>query len=92
MAKNPWIAVILSLAVSGLGQIYAGYYWRGLYLILGELATGFVYMYYSQEVGSILNLGVSVFAVVDAYHITRRTQQEKPPVEESEKQPEVRVF
>ena len=82
-ARSPLIAVILSLAATGLGQIYCGRIVRGLVMFLGSLlfAPAIVVAALLPPativlVGLILALltvlGVYVFAVVDAFLLARR--------------------
>lgn len=82
-ARSPLIAVILSLAATGLGQIYCGRIVRGLVMFLGSLlfAPAIVVAALLPPatmvlVGLILALltvlGVYVFAVVDAFRLARR--------------------
>ena len=83
-ARSPLIAVILSLAATGLGQIYCGRIVRGLVMFLGSLlfAPAIVVAALLPPatvvlVGLILALlavlGVYVFAVVDAFRLARRS-------------------
>jgi signal peptidase I len=82
-ARSPLIAAILSLAATGLGQIYCGRIGRGLVMFLGSLlfAPAIVVAALLPPatvvlVGLILALltvlGVYVFAVVDAFRLARR--------------------
>ena len=82
-ARSPLIAVILSLAGTGLGQVYCGRIFRGLVMFLGSLlfAPAIVVAALLPPativlVGLILALltvlGVYVFAVVDAFRLARR--------------------
>ena len=82
-ARSPLIAVILSLAATGLGQIYCGRIVRGLVMFLGSLlfapATVVAALLPPATVvlvGLILALltvlGVYVLAVVDAFRLARR--------------------
>src|SRR5207237_5008018 len=82
-ARSPLIAVILSLAATGLGQIYCGRIVRGLVMFLGSLlfAPAIVVAALLPPativlVGLILALltvlGVYVFAIVDAFRLARR--------------------
>jgi signal peptidase I len=82
-ARSPLIAVVLSLAATGLGQIYCGRIVRGLVMFLGSLlfvpATVLAALLPPATVvlvGLILALlavlGVYVFAVVDAFRLARR--------------------
>jgi signal peptidase I len=40
--RKPWVAVLLSLILPGLGQLYAGEPWRGLAVYLGSLVVATV--------------------------------------------------
>ena len=82
-ARSPLIAVVLSLAATGLGQIYCGQIVRGLVMFLGSLllapATVVAALMPPSTVvlvGLILALltvlGVYVFAVVDAFRLLCR--------------------
>lgn len=82
-ARSPLVAVVLSLAATGLGQIYCGRIARGLVMFLGSLlfAPAIVVAALLPPatvvlVGLILVLltvlGVSIFAVVDAFRLARR--------------------
>ncbi len=82
-ARSPLIAVILSLAATGLGQIYCGRIVRGLVMFLSSLlfapatvAAALLPPATVVLVGLILALltvlGVYVFAVVDAFRLARR--------------------
>ena len=82
--RSPLIAMVLSLAATGLGQIYCGRIVRGLVMFLGSLlfAPAIVVAALLPPativlVGLILALlavlGVYVFAVVDAFRLARRS-------------------
>ena len=82
-ARSPLIAVILSLAATGLGQIYCGRIVRGLVMFLGSLlfAPAIVVaallppatiVLVGLIVALLTVLGVYVFAVVDAFRLARR--------------------
>jgi signal peptidase I len=82
-ARSPLVAAILSLAATGLGQIYCGRIVRGLVMFLGSLlfapaivAAALLPPATMVLVGLILALlavlGVYVFAVVDAFRLARR--------------------
>jgi signal peptidase I len=83
-ARSPFIAVILSLAATGLGQIYCGRIVRGLVMFLGSLlfAPAIVVAALLPPASVVLVglivalltvLGVYVFAVVDAFRLARRS-------------------
>lgn len=82
-ARSPLVAVILSLAATGLGQIYCGRIARGLVMFLGSLlfAPAIVVAALLPPATVVLAglilalltvLGVSIFAVVDAFRLARR--------------------
>ena len=82
-ARSPLFAVILSLAATGLGQIYCGRIVRGLVMFLSSLlfvpaivVAALMPPSTVVMVGLILALltvlGVYVFAVVDAFRLARR--------------------
>lgn len=82
-ARSPLVAVILSLAATGLGQIYCGRLARGLVMFLGSLlfapavvAAALLPPATVVLAGLILALltvlGVYAFAVVDAFRLARR--------------------
>jgi signal peptidase I len=82
-ARSPLIAVILSLAATGLGQIYCGRIVRGLVMFLGSLlfAPAIVVaallppatiVLVGLMLALLIVLGVYVFAVVDAFRLARR--------------------
>jgi signal peptidase I len=89
-ARSPLVAVILSLAATGLGQIYCGRIVRGLVMFLGSLLFAPVIVVAALMppstgvlVGLILALlavlGVYVFAVVDAFRLARRGRDHYQP-------------
>ena len=71
--KRVWIALLLSLLVTGLGHIYLGRWRRGLTILTVTLAVGAaasLYLSYDQ----VMMIG-AVFAVVsayDAYQLAKR--------------------
>lgn len=82
-ARSPLIAVMLSLAATGLGQIYCGRIVRGLVLFLGSLlfAPAIVVaallppatvVLIALVLALLTVLGVYVVAVVDAFRLARR--------------------
>ena len=90
--RSPLVAVILSLSATGLGQIYCGRIVRGLVMFLGSLL--FAPMILGAAllppativlVGLIFALlavlGVYVYAVVDAFHLARRSGDHFQPMD-----------
>jgi signal peptidase I len=91
-ARSPLVAVMLSLAATGLGQIYCGRIVRGLVMFLGSLlfvpaivAAALLPPATVVLVGLISALlavlGVYVFAVVDAYRLARRGRDHFQPMD-----------
>jgi signal peptidase I len=66
--KDPWLAVNLSVLFPGLGQIYAGKFFRGLLIILIEavLITVAVAAFFSPEGNTLTSLGL-VFPIFGIY-------------------------
>ncbi len=90
MAKSPFLALVLSLFVAGLGQIYAGRIFRGLALAALDFATGYAYMRMDSAAALVVNLLVSFYAAVDAYRCAKETAA--PQVPQERRQPEIRVY
>ena len=91
-ARSPSVAVILSLAATGLGQIYCGRIVRGLVMFLGSLlfapaivAAALLPPATVVLVGLIVALlavlGVYVYAVVDAFRLARRGRDHFQPMD-----------
>ena len=73
--KNPWIALILSLLVTGVGQIYLGRITRGLAFLGGVIFISFVldgYLDYDQLL--LLGAGLSVLSAIDAYRLAKENR------------------
>jgi len=71
--KNPWIALILSLLVTGVGQIYLGRIARGLVFLCGVLFISFAldgYLDYDQLL--FLGAALSVISAIDAYRLAKK--------------------
>lgn len=68
LQKDPWLAVNLSALFPGLGQIYAGKFFRGLLIILIEavLITVAVAAFFSPEGNTLTSLGL-VFPILGIY-------------------------
>jgi len=70
--KRTWVAVALSLLVTGLGHVYLGEWRRGLTFFGAAFVMGFVVSYYvSYDRLLILGAIVGVAAAYDAYKISR---------------------
>ena len=60
--KNPWVALVLSLVIMGVGQFYNGDYKKGALMLIG----GIVGLGIS---GGILSLGFWIWSMIDAYQV-----------------------
>lgn len=70
--KNVALAVILSLLITGLGQVYLGLWKRGLVYILASLTINILLEpYITVEQMMLAGIGFSVLSAVDAYMIAR---------------------
>jgi len=72
--KNPWIALVLSLLVTGVGQIYLGRITRGLAFLCGVLFISFAldgYLDYDQLL--FLGAALSVVSAIDAYRLAKES-------------------
>lgn len=87
--RAPWIAVILSLAATGLGQIYCGRIRRGLMMFLGSslfapliviaaLLPSATVVLLGLLLALAAVLGLYVFAIVDAFRLARRRELYEP--------------
>ena len=81
--RKPWVAVVLSVVVCGLGHIYCGRIVKGLVLLLiggalGSLAIAPLvfghasWAYYVLLAWTVLVNGVWLYAIVDAFFSARR--------------------
>jgi TM2 domain-containing membrane protein YozV len=74
--KNPLLAAVLSLIITGTGQIYVGKVWRGVAYLLVVLAVSFI----PEDIISfemMMGIGViiSVISAIDAYYLAKATKQ-----------------
>ena len=81
MAKNRYLAALLSFIVAGLGQLYVGRYWRALAFILLDVITSYFFIRSDSNVALAVNLIVTVISMVDAYHLAGQIQQTQPTKE-----------
>ncbi len=71
-AKKPWVAVLLSLLVTGLGHLYLGRWRRGLAILAATITVGGVaslYLDYNRVM--LVGLFFALFAAIDAYNLSR---------------------
>lgn len=64
-SKKIWLAVLLSLLITGLGQVYVGQWRKGITFFVGTFMMGFVLFDY-VDYGLIMLFG-TVMAVISAY-------------------------
>lgn len=87
--RHPALALLLSLAATGLGQIYCGHLTKGLILYFVSFAFAPVIVATAQSAAStamvavvvvalLLVLGVFVYAAVDAFRLARKTTDFQP--------------
>ena len=67
-SKKVWIAVLLSLLLTGLGQVYIGQWRKGVGFFLGTFMIGFL-LYDVIDYSLIMMLGVIIatYSAYDAY-------------------------
>ena len=71
-AKKTWIAVLLSLLVTGLGHVYLGRWRRGLTILVMTLAFGGVAsLYFTYDQVMLVGLFFALFSAYDAYLVSR---------------------
>ena len=74
--RRTWVAVVLSLLVTGLGHVYLGEWRRGLgffglTFMFGLVASG--YMSYEQII--IVGAIIAVASAIDAHRVSKRKQR-----------------
>ena len=60
--KVPWVAVVLSLLITGLGQFYNNDWKKGALMFVGAV-LGFIFT------GGLLTLGFWIWSMVDGYQV-----------------------
>jgi TM2 domain-containing membrane protein YozV len=69
--KKTWIAVLLSLLVTGLGHLYLGRWRRGLAILAATLVVGVVAsLYLSYDQVMLVGLLFALFSAIDAYNLS----------------------
>lgn len=70
--KKTWIAVLLSLLITGLGHVYLGRWRRGLTIFAATLAVGGVAsLYLPNDQVMLIGLLFALFSAYDAYLLSR---------------------
>ena len=70
--KKTWVAVLLSLLVTGLGHLYLGRWRRGLAILAATLVVGIgASLYLSYDQVMFVGLLFALFSAVDAYNLSR---------------------
>ena len=68
-SKKVWIAVLLSLLLTGLGQVYIGQWRKGVAFFVGTFIMGYV-LYDVIDYGLIMLFGM-IMAIISAYDAYR---------------------
>lgn len=63
--KSPVVAMILSLLIVGVGQIYNGDYKKGSYMLVGAIISGIISF-------GLLWFVIAIWSAVDAYQVANR--------------------
>jgi TM2 domain-containing membrane protein YozV len=73
--KDPAIAAILSFIITGLGQVYLGYYLRGIVLFIISALILLVLPRYSShnQLNFLATLVIGIIATYDAYKLAKQT-------------------
>ncbi len=73
VGKNPVMAALLSLILPGvaLGQFYNGDIKKGLAMLAGSVIA--IPLWFTGGIGSVLDFGIWVWSVVDAYRVASGT-------------------
>jgi TM2 domain-containing membrane protein YozV len=66
--KSPWVAVILSLFITGLGQFYNNDWKKGALMFVGAI-LGFIFT------GGLLTLGFWIWSMVDGHMVASGKSQ-----------------
>ena len=70
--KKTWVAVLLSLLVTGLGHVYLGRWRRGLTILVITLVVGGVAsLYFTYDQVMLVGLFFALFSAYDAYLLSR---------------------
>lgn len=78
--RKPWLALVLSLVITGLGQIYNGQWKKGVLFFLAETVCGVVFFFafasFAGMLGAVLALIVfNLFVAGEAFVSARRLNQ-----------------
>lgn len=68
--KKPWLAVLLSFILPGIGQMYVGHHARG-WIILGSYTISYFTLYIF--IGILLVPIVWIYGIINAYNLAKRT-------------------
>lgn len=66
--KAPWVAVILSLVITGAGQMYCGRVGKGVLLLIGAIVGWMIF--------EMIGIAVWIYAMIDAYNIAHEINEE----------------
>jgi TM2 domain-containing membrane protein YozV len=62
VGRNPWLSVVLSLVIVGVGQFYNGDYKKGALMLAGGI-IGLVIS------GGVITFGFWIWSMIDAYQV-----------------------
>ncbi|MCL4474411.1 MAG: hypothetical protein M1539_06940 [Actinobacteria bacterium] len=71
MQKKPCVAVIFNFPISGMGQIYCGYFPRGFIFLLLNFFSGSTFAVQGR-IAIVIAVPVLVVAMLDAYFLAKR--------------------
>ncbi|MCP4613112.1 MAG: signal peptidase I [Planctomycetes bacterium] len=89
-SKEPWLAVVLSLCMSGVGQIYVGRILRGIILILIELILTYLSFWslFIPKCDTLISIGllvaigaIRIWNLFDAHKCVRKTNPQDFEIE-----------
>lgn len=78
MAKSVGLAVVLSIIIAGLGQIYLGRIKRGIVILIVGFVMSLVLSYIFGWIGILPTFAFWIWQIIDAYKIAKN-QQTTPP-------------
>jgi len=83
--KNPVLAAVLSLLVTGLGQLYNDDIKKAVILFVAQVVAVFVLLPLLGRFGALINIVIGAYSIYDAYVTAKATQTEAylPPQNQS---------
>jgi TM2 domain-containing membrane protein YozV len=65
--KNPILAAVLSLVITGLGQLYNGDVAKGIILFIAQIVVAVVLWGLLGRLGSLVSIVIWAYGIYDAY-------------------------